>query len=631
MAVGGSSSIAGSPSIAVTTDAGASWTNVVPAAIAGTSNTLRYVNYSGGSFYITGKSSPTNIIYKTSDLGVTWDSLQYLAPGQAYVNKYYGCDINAGVILVCGTDGLLNSVIGSTKTCYTTNLKQGNNNDIWGNASGRIIAVGAATLGSALDQIMLSTNGGNTWSFPTSTGITNATVLNSLKMVDDNIGYTCSKTGDVYKTTDGGNTWTTLTTGIPAGQNLTKVDFINATTGWVFSRTGDGNQTGYMWKTTNGGSSWTQVSYIDPNYNIYIVSGSMVDALNVWALPNGGGPYKTTDGGATWTLQTLTGSGSGRNIKMLDASNGYISGTAGNVWKTTNGGTTWNPLTTPVQGSLLASLVAMYWKNANVGMVSALGSALLTTDGGQTWSYKMTGAATNNSLYMYDGAGGTSALIAATEGGIYSFANIYTLPVSLTLTALLEAMYVAGETAMTMTPSVTVELHDASTLAVVESKTGTLSTTGVGSFNFTTATNGTPYYIVVKTPNTVETWSATTHNFTSGALSYNFTTGLDKAYTDGSNPPLAVHSPKYCIYSGDVNQDGYVTGDDYTGVDNDNTNFAYNLVNDVNGDGYVTGDDYTFIDNNNTLFIQRQVPPGAPSHLVKRVINNQVQHNSSVK
>jgi len=190
----------------------------------------------------------------------------------------------------------------------------------------------------------------------------------------------------------------------------------------------------------------------------------------------------------------------------------------------------------------------------------------------------------------------------------------------LTLTALIEAMFVSGGTAMSMTPSVIVELHNASSLAVVESKTGTLSTAGVGTFNFTTAVNGTPYYIVVKSANTVETWSASTHSFTSGLLTYDFTTGVDKAYTDGSNPSLAVHSGKYCIYSGDVNQDGYVTGDDYTGVDNDNTNFDYHLVNDVNGDGYVTGDDYTFIDNNNTFFVQRQVPPGAPGFSVKRPI-----------
>jgi hypothetical protein len=218
-------------------------------------------------------------------------------------------------------------------------------------------------------------------------------------------------------------------------------------------------------------------------------------------------------------------------------------------------------------------------------------------------------------------------------GGQGNIIKGYASPSTLTLnlTALVEAMYVSGGTAMTMTPSVTVELHDGTSLATVESKTATLSTAGVGTFTFTTATNGTPYYIVIKSLNTVETWSANTVTFSGGALSYDFTTGTDKAYTDGSNPSLAHHGSKYCIYSGDVNQDGYVTGDDYTGVDNDNSNYDYHLVNDVNGDGYVTGDDYTFIDNNNVAYVQRQVPPGAPTALARHAAKSRIQHNSSAK
>ncbi|MDR3610639.1 MAG: S53 family serine peptidase [Ignavibacteriaceae bacterium] len=188
------------------------------------------------------------------------------------------------------------------------------------------------------------------------------------------------------------------------------------------------------------------------------------------------------------------------------------------------------------------------------------------------------------------------------------------VPKTLTLTALIEAMYVASGTAMSMAPSVTVELHNASTpYSLVESQTATLSTAGVGSFNFTNALNGASYYIVVKYLNTIETWSATPQCFTNGILNYNFTTGLGQAYTDGSNPPMALHNGKYCIYSGDCNQDGFVSGPDFAGVDYDNTNFEYHLVNDLNGDGYISGDDFTFIENNNENFIQKQVPPGVPA------------------
>jgi hypothetical protein len=162
---------------------------------------------------------------------------------------------------------------------------------------------------------------------------------------------------------------------------------------------------------------------------------------------------------------------------------------------------------------------------------------------------------------------------------LYSRWGIVISPVSLNLTVLLEAMYESGGTEMTTTPLVTVELHDASTYEMIESQSETLSSEGVGTFNFKAALNGLPYFIVIKDANSVETWSATANSFTSDALSYDFTTGLDKAYSDGSNPPLVLHGGKYCIYSGDVNQDGFVTGDDFQ-----------------------------FIDNNSSLFVQRQVP-----------------------
>jgi 3',5'-cyclic AMP phosphodiesterase CpdA len=196
---------------------------------------------------------------------------------------------------------------------------------------------------------------------------------------------------------------------------------------------------------------------------------------------------------------------------------------------------------------------------------------------------------------------------------------------SISVVALIEAMYVSGGNGMTMNPSVTLELHNSSTYAQVESQTGTLNTAGAGTFTFTTAVNGIPYYLAIKSPNTLETWSATAQSLTSGELTYDFTSGLEKVYTDGSNPPLALHNGKYCIYSGDVNQDGFFTGDDFTGVDNDGSNFDYHLINDLNGDGFVTGDDFMFIDNNGSNFIHRQVPPGAPDFPIKGVIKSKAQ------
>jgi hypothetical protein len=190
-----------------------------------------------------------------------------------------------------------------------------------------------------------------------------------------------------------------------------------------------------------------------------------------------------------------------------------------------------------------------------------------------------------------------------------------------------------GGTAMTMTPNVTVDLHSStSPFALVESQTATLNTAGVGTFNFTSPVNGTSYYLGVKSANTVETWSASAQSFTAGALSYDFTSGVGQAYqlSGGTIPPLAFHSPKYCIYSGDCNQDGYVTSDDFTGVDNDISHNTFHAVYDVNGNGYITSDDFTYIDNNATKGVQSQKPPVTGS-TTKPIVKHFVQKDISGK
>jgi hypothetical protein len=174
--------------------------------------------------------------------------------------------------------------------------------------------------------------------------------------------------------------------------------------------------------------------------------------------------------------------------------------------------------------------------------------------------------------------------------------------VQLNLTALLQGL-LNGSTMVQDT--VTMELHNASSpFALVEFQKTILKSAGTGSFYFNNALNGTPYYLVLKHRNSVETWSASPQSFSSGLLSYNFTTSQSQAY--GNN--LILKGTKWCIYTGDVNQDGFVTGDDFEGVDNDAANFIYNLVNDLNGDGFVTGDDFTSIDNNASNFVGSQVP-----------------------
>lgn len=106
------------------------------------------------------------------------------------------------------------------------------------------------------------------------------------------------------------------------------------------------------------------------------------------------------------------------------------------------------------------------------------------------------------------------------------------------------------------------------------------------------------FYIVVKHRNSIETWSKFPQSFNSGFISYDFTTDSTKAY--GNN--LTFKAGRWCIYSGDVNQDGVIDTTDLMLVFNDNIDGVTGYrTTDLNGDFYIEVEDILDVFNNKQL------------------------------
>ena len=194
---------------------------------------------------------------------------------------------------------------------------------------------------------------------------------------------------------------------------------------------------------------------------------------------------------------------------------------------------------------------------------------------------------------------------------------------NLGLTAMLSG-YCNGAT-MNYTKDVTVELHAATTpYALVESQAVTLSTSGTANPVFTLAANGTPYYIVIKSNSGLETWSATPQTFTGSALTYDFTSAATQAY--GSN--MLLVGTKWCIISGDVNQDGSIDGLDRSLCWNDR-NLVGVYATDFNGDGSVDGLDRSICWNNRNLAVAKPALVLSPERGVKQ--DSKVTKDNSTK
>jgi len=92
---------------------------------------------------------------------------------------------------------------------------------------------------------------------------------------------------------------------------------------------------GIILRTTNGGTTWTSQTSGTIN-SLYGVS--FTDSDNGTAVGDDGTILRTTDGGATWTQQTSGTTNSLYGVSFTDSENGTAVGMQGTILRTTNGG-----------------------------------------------------------------------------------------------------------------------------------------------------------------------------------------------------------------------------------------------------------------------------------------------------
>ena len=171
----------------------------------------------------------------------------------------------------------------------------------------------------------------------------------------------------------------------------------------------------------------------------------------------------------------------------------------------------------------------------------------------------------------------------------------------LNLTVLIQGFYndVSG---LMVKDTVTVLLKNVtSPYATIDSGKIVLDSLGQGTIKFSNAIRNGTYYLVVRHRNALETWN------TSGGLlfdksinTYDFTTAITQAY--GNN--LLLKGTKYCIISGDVDQDGSIGALDRSACWNDRNLSGY-YATDLDGDGSVGALDRSICWNNRNLAVQK--------------------------
>ncbi|MFH6768148.1 YCF48-related protein [Gaetbulibacter aquiaggeris] len=372
-----------------TTDAGETWVE-----ISGTSQAIfdfHFLDENNG--FATGEYGAT---YKTNDGGTTWGQI-FFQNGFVGGTSMYGIhfqDSNIGYAtgargrIIKTTDG------GNTWVSHSENYNDFNDLKIFDNGTG---------FARSGINYYKTTDFGDNWSYISS--VNHFTYCSGFYFVNENIGYsigggTNSPSGDVFKTTDGGNTWSQLN--IYVDEGLSSVFFIDENVGFI---SGGFNQKKVM-KTINGGSTWTQVESISFG-QIQFINNQIGYAHRVGY--SNGRMYKTTDGGNTWNI-SIEVDEEINAFHFVNENNGYFVGDQGLIYKTNDGGTNWEELEIPYEWY---TKVNFYSKN--VGYIADEDGKLYKTEnGGLNWKY-LTQQYTINSIELIN----DKIYTAGTNGKIY--------------------------------------------------------------------------------------------------------------------------------------------------------------------------------------------------------------------
>ena len=281
--------------------------------------------YSG---YVTTKSSPDYYVpatIMTSDGGRSWKYNElYFSTVSIFDNKYgYACSYDGKIAKTtdCGNTWQIQNETASV-AYYALAVFSPNNAIVFGDGGGK-----------RYETRLKTYDGGKNWQLLDSGRFYK---FNTMRFINKQIGYGAGNNGEIFKTTNGGNTWNAQSSGNNTG-NICSGYFLDSLNGWYLLQSSTSSETTIL-RTANGGSSWDSLFTIP--YRIY--SAHFHNKNTGFVCGTGGRVFKTTNGGKTWKL-ILTKFTYYDFVKITfsDEKHGWITANQWEIFRTTDGGDTW--------------------------------------------------------------------------------------------------------------------------------------------------------------------------------------------------------------------------------------------------------------------------------------------------
>lgn len=156
-------------------------------------------------------------------------------------------------------------------------------------------------------------------------------------------GHEQSRT--VWKSSDGGQTWTNIGTTMPEGTKFTTHPLVVDASTYLVNAWGWGKGAGGVYRTTDSGATWGQVCNLEPaGAALHASDGSLY-----WLLASDRGVIRSVDQGRTW--KQVCGAGVLKGMYLIELPDGRLAALAGKSVKVSaDHGATWTAVLDPLPG-----------------------------------------------------------------------------------------------------------------------------------------------------------------------------------------------------------------------------------------------------------------------------------------
>jgi len=157
------------------------------------------------------------------------------------------------------------------------------------------------------ENVVRSTNNGNSWISLTALPTSSNTEISALAVANTNsnvlyvarrVRYEYGIPGCLYKTTNGGTSWTNVTPGLPDSLYYTSVEINSTNANEVYITMAGFSNGRKVYRTTNAGASWTNISYNLPNIPVNCIK--QIPGTNNLIVATDIGVYTLAGSATTW-------------------------------------------------------------------------------------------------------------------------------------------------------------------------------------------------------------------------------------------------------------------------------------------------------------------------------------------